>query len=246
MRKMGLRLVALVLLLAGPNLVYAGEPGLTISPRVWSQYLGSTGAVVKTPVLQTDFFIQLPRGFYGDVWHSVGLDGSGPSSGFDDEVDYTLGWSGPIGALTFDLGAAYFDLVNLGTIRGDVIQPYFETRYDFRLTEAHTLSPYLRLELAYPVKGDTPNAGVHLFGGAQHNWKIAPAFAVAQRAALLYDDGAYGLDNGLLVQYGGDLQWTPTAALTLNLFSLKISVPLTVDDARKSEAVFGVGLTFRY
>ena len=72
------------------------EISVSFSSKLWPRYLGADGTIYHDePVLQSDIFISLPKGFYFDIWHSVGLDDTDLSSNFGDEgPNFTLGWSG--------------------------------------------------------------------------------------------------------------------------------------------------------
>jgi len=248
-------LITLVVVFIGTGVLIpqakAEGASVTVSTKVLSQYLGSDGAIFHDkPVLQTDVFIQLPRGVYIDFWHSVGLDGTDMSSDYGDEIDYTLGWSGTLKGFVLDTGVSYFELVELLDIpQGDVIQPYIEVSKGFNTNKSQSLTPYFRVEFPFPAKGSSPEKGILTYGGLRHTWQGSPMLTMNQEVYVLRDDGAFGFDSAVVGQYHIRLSWNYFKRINIDFLSLDVSTPLTsVSDAdgRKTEVVVGGGLTFNF
>jgi len=220
---------------------------LEISTEALTKYVGNSGMLYHDkPVIQTDMLLTLPKGFYVDVLSSFGLDGTGMSSDLGDEGDLGLGWRGNVKGLDLDVGAYYLDFVDIFKARGDVISPYVEVSKTFDISKSHSLTPYLRTEVIFPAKGTIPGNGVWLFGGVRHKWQVSQAFAASQRLGLVYDDGAYDAESGLLGQYRLKLSWDLTKSITFDVLSLKVSFPLTTFHDRETQAVVGAGFTLRF
>jgi len=223
---------------------------VTVSSKVYSKYLGShTGSICDDdPSLQNDLFVSLPKGFYLEIWHSVGLDGTGLSSDYGDELDYIIGWKGEVKEINLDLGAVYIDCVDLfKSPQGDLIIPYLEVNKEFDISENHRLTPYVCFEFPYSAKGDEFGHGLWTYFGTKHAWQITPKFAFSQKVNLFFDDGACGNDSGLLGQYRCDLSWQISKSTTIDLISIKAITPFTsLSDNRKTEIVYGAGITYRF
>jgi len=245
-------LVVLVIGMAG--VVFAEEAkkdiSVTLSSKVYSEYLSSNsgGICHDGPVIQTDMFISLPRGFYFDVWHSAGLNGTDLSSDYGDEIDYTIGWSGKVKGIGLDLGVAYFDLIDLFEApHGDLIMPYLEFNKGFDISKNHRLTPFVCFKFPYSAKGDELGHGFRTYLGTKHAWQINPKLSFNQKINLLFDDGACGNDSGVLGQYQGGISWQASKQLTLDLISVKAVTPLTsLSDSRETKIVYGAGITYRF
>jgi len=223
------------------------EISVSFSSKLWSRYLGADGAIYHDePVLQSDIFISLPKGFYFDIWHSVGLDDTDLSSNFGDEgPNFTLGWGGSWNQFGVDLGIAYIDgLPTFKMKQGDSLLPYVELNRKFDITDSHSLTPFAKLELLFPLE-DGENLG-DIFGGLKHNWQLSDKFAVNQKAYLLYDN-SWSPSSAVIGGYNVDLSWSLHDKITFNPLILKATTPLSsVDDERKLETVIGVGFTFHF
>lgn len=226
----------------------AGESSFTLYTDIWSKYLVNKGVLAHDkPVLQTGLTYAAGKGFFLDLWHSAGLDGTSLSSDFGDETDYTIWWSGKAGNLSMDFGLAYFDLFPLFSGKNDILQPFGEAGKSLRVSQNHTLTPYLRFEAGIPMKNGTPRRGAHVYLGTKHAWGARSFLGINQRFWFLYDTGAYGFDNGVLYGYRFDIRWAVTKSLTFNAPEIKFTGPLSgVHDRRKHEGIIGVGLALRF
>lgn len=220
---------------------------VSFSSKVWSRYLGSDSAVVHDePVLQNDVFVSLANGLYFNVWHSVGLDDTDLSSNFGDELNFTLGWNGNTDKLGLDMGIIYIDgLPVFEMIQGDSLMPYIELNRGFDITDKYSLTPYIKLELLFPLNGDHSSGDI--LGGIKHNWQLFDRFAINQKAYLLYDNGVWGSNDGIIGGYNMDSSWKLSEKLAINPLMLKVTTSVTsLNDGRKTEMVFGTGLTFHF
>lgn len=228
----------------------AGNLSFKVSSKVYSRYLnaGAGNILHDKPVIQTDLFVSLPKGFYFDFWHSAGLDGTGLSSDSGDEIDYTVGWSGEVKNLNLDIGAYYFDCVDIfKSPRGDFVEPYLEVNKSFDISKNQRLTPYVWFGFIYSAKEDEFGHGFYTRFGVKHAWQINPKLRFSQKANLFFDDGACGFDSGVLGEYRCDLSWQISKSTTLDLISVKAITPFTsLSDSRKTEIVYGAGITRRF
>jgi len=223
---------------------------IIFSTRVLNQYVGDTGVVFyNRPVSQNDLTItHVPSGIYLDFWQSISLSHSGRSTNFGNEIEYYAGWAGEIAGIGVDAGVAYFDLITLFNMPGgDVIQPYIELNKKFDVAEGHTLTPYVRAEYGLPAKGNARELkGLYVHAGLNHDWQMSKDVSVSQKAAIIFDDGAYGADRAWVGAYEISPSHRITDWLSFDL-SGKIIGPLTnVTDGRKMELIGGGGFSVNF
>lgn len=223
----------------------AEDISFTLSTKVWSKYLGSSGAVVHDkPALQTDLFVALPKSFYFDIWHSMGLDGTSLSSDLGDEIDYTLGWNGKVKTFSLDAGISYFDIIDLFHSNSDAIQPYAEINRSFNFSKNHSFSPYARVETLFPF--NNPGKGLYAYSGIKYAWRLTPAITINQNAGLIYDSGVFGLENGFAGRHNLSFIWSPSKSINFELLNTKITIPISSFSDRKNEIAFGAGLMLNF
>lgn len=221
---------------------------VNLSTKVWSEYLFTNGAIFHDkPVVQTDLFVGLPKGFYADLWWSAGLDGTDASSDFGDEIDYTLGWAGSLGKLDVDLGITYIDLFELfdSGEDGDVLQPYIELGQTLKLGEKHEFTLYTVFQWHQPLKDSMSNGG-YLISGAKDLWQISPKVSVSSEVSVLYDSGAYNYDDGLVGFANFEMSWQITKSFSMQLPSIKVAEPISTSDERKTQIVSGLGFSINF
>lgn len=244
------KLIGLMLaVLLAPN-VAAEESKLTLSlsTKIWSKYLFINGAIFyDEPVAQTDLLVGLPKGFYFDLWWSVGLDDTNLSSNFGDEVDYTLGWAGNIGNFDVNLGVSYFDLFKLLDTGGDgdVLQPYIELGRTLKLGEKHELTPSLAFQWHQPFKSSMSSGG-YLIGGVRDQFQLNPRVSINSEVGLVYDTGAYNYDNGLVGFASLEASWQLTEKFAMQLPSIMVTEPISTSDERTTQVAFGLGFSINF
>lgn len=234
---------------------HAAEPGRTLfeinfSTKVLNKYVGDTGFVAYNhPVSQNDLTItHVPSGIYLDIWQSISLSHSGRSTNYGNEIEYFLGWAGDIAGIGVDTGVAYFDLITLFNMpEGDVIQPYIELNKKFDVAGRHTLTPYVRAEYGIPAKGNANEfKGLYVYTGLKHGWQISKNVSVSQKAAIIFDDGAYGADRAWVGAYEISPSYRITEWLSFDL-SGKVIGPFTnVTDGRKAQFIGGAGFSVNF
>lgn len=237
----------LLFVTVAPNL--QAEERVIVSTKVLSRYVGSSGLLAhEKPVLQTDLYLLLPKGFYADLWHSVGLDGTSMSSDFGDEIDYTFGWTGgDVKGLGVDVGVTYLDLVDLFDGRRDLLYPYLEVNRKFPLFEKSFFIPYVRVERYFPLASESFDGGTYLQAGMRHLWDPISLLTISQRVGVLYDDGAFGLGAGFVGQYNLNLGVNVAKGITLDVPTVKFTAPMSsFSDGRETQTVIGIGVTVRY
>lgn len=219
-----------MLSLATTNAV-AGE----LSTKTATQYVGNNGSViVNKAVQQTNLFIPLSGGFYADIWNSLAINGD------EKEIDWTAGWSGAVAALNVNLGVSYFDCGQLFASKDDIVNPYFEISKSFKLSDNQSLTPSVKIES--PILNDNFSlAGTFTHIGVKHVWQATERLSVVQNVRIMHDDGAYGMDSGLVGKYSFSLGVITTKSITINA-SIDISKPFGSINDRKTEVTPSIGM----
>lgn len=224
------------------------------SSRVVSQYVGSSGCVAsEKPVVQSEATFWFPRikcipgRAYLDIWHSAGFD-SDLSSDYADEIDYTVGWFAEVEKVGIDIGVSYFDSFELFNGRkGDLIRPYFEINRKFDLTEEHSVTPFFKTDFLISAMGYDVAHGVRSRLGVKHAWQINPQFSFNQKACFVFDDGACGLDSGVLGEYQCGFNWKVNDWLSFEPISFRVISPFSsLSDGRETQTVFGCGFSIKF
>lgn len=158
-----------------------------------------------------------------------------------------MGWREKLEEINLDIGIAYIDCIDLfESPRGDLILPYLEINKEFDVSEKHRLTPYMGFEFPFSAKGNEFGHGFFARFGVKHAWQINPKLVFNQKINLFFDDGALD-DSGILGQYRCDLNWQISKSTTIDLISIKAIDPLTsLSDGRKTEMVYGTGMTYRF
>jgi len=223
---------------------------ISFSSKVLNRYVGDTGVVsYDRPVSQNDLTItHNPSGVYLDIWQSISLTHSGRSTNYGNEIEYLIGWSGEIIGIGADAGIGYFDLITLFNMpEGDVIQPYIEFNKKITAAGQHTLTPYVRAEYGIPAKGNAKELkGLYVHTGLKHGWQITDDISVSQKAALIFDGGAYGADRAWVGAYEVSPSYRVREWLSLDL-SGKVVGPFTsVTDGRTTQFIGSAGFSLNY
>jgi len=223
---------------------------LSFSSKVLNRYVGETGVVsYNRPVSQNDLTItHVPSGIYLDIWQSISLSHTGRSTNEGNEIDYFIGWSGDMWGIGVDTGIGYFDLITLFNMpAGDVTQPYIELNKKIAIAGQHALTPYARIEYGIPAKGNAKEfRGLYVHTGLKHGWQVTDAISVNQKAAIIFDDGAYGADRAWVGAYEAAPSYRFREWLSLDL-SGKVVGPFTgVTDGRTTQFIGSAGISLNY
>jgi hypothetical protein len=226
-----------------PSFADENSPTVIVKSLAASKYLafGSGGMLDKDPALQTLLLVTYPNGFNFSLWNSTNFKKWNSTLG--SEVDYSVGWSGEIGGgLSANIGVIYFDEPDVFTLgAGDIVYPqvtisrkFGESRVSIGV-ENYTVMPHSGFK------------GGNLYSiGASRNASLTENLSVGNSLTLVYDDGGFGYDNGLLLRGSLTLDWKLSDRMTLILPQINYYVPLTTHDNRGNDAVFFGGLAHRF
>lgn len=243
-----LALVLGALLFATIN-VSAKDFSVNLYSGASSKLLMDNGVVFYDgPVMQNELLISLPKGFYLDLWHSMGMDGSGLSSGLDDRLAYTAGRRGGMGKYSFDVGVTYIDMVVLLEIPDrDILLPYLEVNRVVTTKGGNQIfSPYLKIQPGLPANGSCPAKGFYVGAGLRHSYKAGKEFYLKEEIVLMRDSGAFGFRSGMLFKYDARINRKLFGPLSLDFPMLKFTAPFSGMNDRKRETSIGVRLGMNF
>lgn len=133
------------------------------------------------PEFVTDFTLNLPFGFYTNIWGSVGLDDAGAGSQMADEVDINLGWKGKVPIPVSNQGemvdirvsTGIFSFYPFDQVSNDLLVQTLAVSKIFDMGEwygSHTLCPEFKVEWVFPATNVSQSAAV-LNPNVMHRWK---------------------------------------------------------------------------
>ena len=163
------------------------------------------------PVLWTELFVNLPKGFFLDIWSSVDAADNGVKTKFGDEVNFTLGWKGTFTEMDVAVSAGYLNIAPLDAWgRDDVmVQSLFISKlFEF---ERHSLLPEFRIEHLSPTE-DLGGGGVFFLPNITHVWKKPfgiRSLSFSQQWKFVWQEGKFKNNdpNGKFVQLDAALVW---------------------------------------
>jgi hypothetical protein len=238
--------VAIALTTGSVNSAHATNawPSVTFSSYWANQYLAFGGGAVlyDKPVVQSDLYVSFDNGLYLDLWSSTSLDTKW-NNNLGDEVDYGIGWEKTIRKYTVRIGFIYFDEPNVFTLGAG----------DIAYTHAKVSRPVYGITLCagfenYITMPDSGFQGGNIFSvGLSKSVSLRKdKLSLGASAALAYDDGGFGLDNGLLGRGNISATWKLTKKLSFIAPSVSWYAPLTIDDSRKFDTVVSAGFSYKF
>lgn len=208
--------------------------GPAVSGGIYSGYMTQNGILLcNTPSAQVDVTVPIGRGFYADLWADQSLNGK------NNEVDWTLGWSGK----GVDVKAAFFQLDPVGskntTFYASTIfsQP---TRHIGR----HAYWMYAQADYIRPSFQQSADSGTWLRVGATDVLAFTPRTHLVQNGWVMRDNGVFGGPSVTVVRYEAAMSFQRTRYSFGPI--LKLSVPLKKVDGRERQLIFGLDMNVGY
>jgi len=221
-------------------------PSASFSTGFANKYIafGSGSELYGKAVNQTDFNVAFENGVYVDLWGSKALNAGSWGSNFGDEVDYGIGWAGKIGnGFSLNAGVTYFDEPMAGTFgECDVWYTHVKVSHDLELNGLGTFNAFGAYE-NYTTMPGTSYEGGNIWSVGLSKTQSYKDLSVNASEVLIYDEGAFGNDRGLLAKFGLELDWKVTKHVTLVAPSVTFYVPVTVSDSRNNELVVYGGVS---
>lgn len=239
--------VVLCLLLQGSSVLAQGSkkyrPHGYLSLKLEENYISlrPSRLVHDDWMLWTELNLELPKGFFVNIWHSVGLDDNELSSNDGDEIDITAGITRRILDFDLSLSFTFFNLYKLGDwSNNNVMSEAIKISKEFHFKN-HSIRPELWIEWVHET--DKFNDGaIELFPNITHVWNkpfsIKP-LTFFHKTIIVWDDGhnfANNSSDGVFLRWCAGLQWSLTqrAVITLPGFTglMRLSQP---HDGRRNE-----------
>lgn len=222
----------------------AKVPSISIETKVemFSQYVRDAELVSNKPVAQTEFTIIHKSGIYIGIFHSVGIDGTGPNSDFGDELDPYIGWQGEIEKFPVDVSVVYYDFYPLANRLNNAYGPSVKIGRPFELNKMHTITPFIKDDL-YVMSGKADfEGGDYVSFGVEHSCQISAKVSFLEEALLVRSDGVFGELPGVSWQYTGLVNFKLNNTTKISVPSVQFSAPITSRNER-FYVVFAAGLT---
>ncbi|MDO8571691.1 MAG: hypothetical protein Q7R79_03350 [bacterium] len=239
----------------GRNQTNSWTPNGSLSLSLQERYIGiRVSRVFHNGVsLWSDLNVNLPKGFYVNIWNHYGVDGR-ETSKQPNELDLTLGWRGDLPRVGLEVGFAttYINNSPLGLWwERDVWaqSATFSKTYTFG---QHTLRPQLRVDWLSRTT-DFGGGALVLMPNVSHTWKrlfgIEPLNFIHQ-VFVIHDDGFYVPKNdseGYFLRWNAGLRWRLSKKTTITLPSFIAQVPLhRGGDGRGQTTSWGSSLSFSF
>lgn len=240
----------------GPSREELGLPSTSIATDPWSVQIstgyynryvafGNGDVLYDNPVIQSSITATHTSGVWLSLWNSVGLDGAWNDDA-GDEFDYEIGITRQHGWLVWSLVFTYFDQTPVGSGEyNDIYYPHVKltTHEPFLIfNETLAIKPFIAYDL-YITGNDTP------YSGGQYGWVGADlSIPITERLEFIltpkigWDDGGFERTSGFISQLTGNLTYTLNNTLSISA-QAKLYQPLTTDDGRDSEIVWGISAT---
>jgi hypothetical protein len=172
--------------------------------------------------------------------HDIGQD-------FGTELYPTLGYTKKIGEYSLTIGVSYEDLHQVFDFeKTDFLVISGEISRDFQLTPKFSLSPFLRLESNFTFDGQV-NGDTLIKPGVRYAWKLSDNISLAGKLMLVYDPGLLSNEVAWVGNAEASLLWKLNEHAILELPYVRYVDPLnSVSDGRKSDVIYGFGVTFKF
>ncbi len=223
-----------------------GWPSVKVSSLITDKYLGfGTGNLLsEDPAVQTGLLISFKNGLFLDLWSSRSLKGKWDDGNLGNEIDYQVGWSGPIASnLVLLVGLTYFDEPKAFTLgAGDILYPHIFLTKNFKL-----LSVTAGFE-NYTTMPDSGFQGGNLLSLGVSKYQLLYKDKIGLRASVtaVYDTGTLGSGEGFILRGSAGADWNLSKRLTFNALGINWYAPLTPKDKRVADAVFYSGFKFKF
>lgn len=239
-------IIAICLVAALAAAVSAVGAPIDVASKIWSKYLGPNGSMYHDkPVLQTAVSGELPKAFYWEVFHSIGLDDGDFSSNFGDEIDLTVGKTFELSeSLTLDASVAYWDTVDLLSSKpADVAVA--STKLSLATGESSSVSLCFDRYVSTDTSIYASGYKVGLY--ASFEQEVRTGLTLSLEPSVSYDSGAYGYQKAWVAALDASLAWKLDDRVSIVLPAMSMTRMLsTVADRRKTEVVWGGGLSIAF
>lgn len=212
---------------------------------VRSKYVGPDGLqFYGDPVLQSNITLNHKSGLFFDLWYSTGFN-SQFSNDWDDEIDYTLGWSGKVYKFGLNSSLSYFDnFKNFNFTYNDVVKGNIHLSYPRQIKPWLKVMPYLDYIFYIIPNQKTPFNGGNLCSiGLDNEIAITEKIKTTPLIQFTWDDGAFETKPGTMLKLSSNLNWTLSKHFVWNIIETTFYSPAHKREM-KNEFVLGTGLSW--
>ena len=224
-------------------------PSVTFRTTVSERYpsFGSGSILYDKWVIQSDLCTSFRNGVYIDLWNSTPLT-TGWNKNLGSEQDLGIGWNGNVKGISMSLGSTYFDEPDLGTIgKGDTLYTHLTLSKQF-YCDSRWKSFGVNAEFEnYTTMPESGFQGGNLYSvGASKSLSFFKDRVSANTSlSLVYDDGGFGFDSGMLLRGYAGLDVKISKRVCLTPIQVLYYAPLTVRDSRELIGVLSASLSIK-
>jgi hypothetical protein len=207
----------------------------TMSTDVLSGHILQPRALIQAdePVHQVILNATHKNGLYGDVWVSTKIGEVPFGDHRESRAELTLGYRTKVAGLDVRTSAALFMVPKMDSIAGDTVQLDFEVSKTIRLSQHHSVRPYMLVELNPVI--DRPDIGTFYHLGFGHTWR--------QGSWMLSNQLAYVRNSGIdsnIVLYSSRISYVGISRVTLSPLIVRGFHDFTDN---RTKFVFGAGIS---
>ncbi len=213
----------------------------TFTQSVVSSVISPSGKMIEPRAASvTSIKFNLPHGLYATFAQTAVIGKKFPSGSPANFATISFGKEFAGRNMVLDFRGTYIANVPLQKSAGDVIVLYGNVNRQWKIAPAFALKPYVTARYFIPVNGIKPKSGLLTETGIEGSikkahWEFKPI------AALLFDNGALGLNKAMLVKTGFEIRRKISSHLTL-FATTELYAPITtVTDGRKPDIISGGG-----
>ena len=215
---------------------------VAVETGYYNKYLGfgSGGVLHNGSVVQSSLTVNFDDGLYVSLWNSFSPDGR---YNLGDEIDYKVGWTGKVSQnWSTDISLIYFDepsFTKFGS--GDI---WYVSMTNSRPIGDYTLN--VKTRCYTPVGGSKFEGGWLIGPSISRNFNINSRLSLFCDVGVNYDDGGFGMDNGLIFTAFTSLNLKVTNCFSWNVVQATLYIPINVSDSRKNDVVWGSGVKIQF
>lgn len=230
------------------------EPHGFLSLTYQEKYLGFRVSrnIYDDSILWSEAYLDLPGGFFTDLWWSTDLQDNEISSTGGDEIDPTLGWKGNICDFDVSVSATLFNIIPIGKWWHDDVWVQTFTLSKSYSYGKHTIRPEFRIEWLSEV--DYFGGGsLVLMPNITHSWKRLldiDELTFSHTTYLAWDDGFDMCKNdsdAVFLRWQGGLEWELSKNLKFIFPGLTVLAPIkNAHDGRGWEKAFNFAFVYKF
>lgn len=200
----------------------------------------------------TEAYIDLPDGFFLDVWNSRDIGDNEIASTSGDEIDLTIGWQKDLLGFNATLSVNQYICPPFKEAWGksNASSQDLVLSKRFLIGKKHTITP--SLWIGYISMNDEFEKGAFFtLPNIKHNWENPfniDLLNFSQTIMLAWDDGfCNNSSDGLFLRWMPGLNWKISDCLTITAPGVIVLQPLTnTHDARGREASINFSATYKF